>query len=107
MGESIVRLDHWDALVRDYERKFQASDISDAGKQAAMGAIAPTVIYDHRIAGHPELNSYLLVRQVLDDIVRDKRNQKGLFKPKGNSGPTPMDIEGLQAVDPPEPLQGG
>ena len=48
------KLDRWDALVRDYEMKFEKDDISDKMRQAALFAMAPEAGVETRLAGRRE-----------------------------------------------------
>ena len=45
------KLDRWDALIRDYEMKFEKDDISDKMRQAALFAMAPEAVVENRSAG--------------------------------------------------------
>ena len=42
--------DRWDALIRDYEMKFEKGDISDKMRQAALFAMAPEAVVENRLA---------------------------------------------------------
>ena len=45
------KLDRWDALIRDYEMKFEKDDISDKMRQAALFALAPEAKVENWLAG--------------------------------------------------------
>ena len=46
----INKLDGWDALIRNYEMKFEKDDISDKMRQAALFAMAPEAVVDNKLA---------------------------------------------------------
>ena len=41
LNDMMNKLDRWDALIRDYEKKFEIDDISHKMRQAALMAMAP------------------------------------------------------------------
>ena len=44
LSDMMNMLDRWDALMRDYEMKFEKDDIFDKMRQAALFAMAPEAV---------------------------------------------------------------
>ena len=49
------KLDQWDALVRDYEMRFEKDDISDKMRQGALFAVAPKAVVENTLAGRRDI----------------------------------------------------
>ena len=47
LDDMMNKLDRWDALIRDYEMKFEKDDISDKMRQAALFAMAPEAVVEN------------------------------------------------------------
>ena len=77
LGDMMNKLDRWDALIRDYEMKFEKDDISDKMRQAALFAMAPEAVVENRLAGRRDLDNYAKVHCMIDDMIRDKREARG------------------------------
>ena len=73
LTDMMNKLDRWDALIRDYEMKFEKDYISDKMRQAGLFAMAPEAVVENRLAGRRHLDSYAKVRCMIDDMIRDKR----------------------------------
>ena len=54
LNDMLNKLDRWDALIRDYEMKFEKDDISDRMRQAALFAMTPEAVVENRLAGRRE-----------------------------------------------------
>ena len=50
----------------------------------ALSAMIPEAIKENRIVGHPDLDSYLKIRKLIDSILVDKR--EGLSKERVKPG---------------------
>ena len=90
------KLDRWDALIRDYEMKFEKDDISDKMRQAALFAMAPEAVVENRLAGRRDLDNYAKVRCMIDDMIRDKREARGALKLSGGGNQPPPDVDQLK-----------
>ena len=66
-----TKRDRWDALVRDYEMKFDRDDTSDKVRQAAVYAMVPEAVVENRLA---EIRT--LTRNTIDDMIRDTRETR-------------------------------
>ena len=73
-SDMMSKLDHWDALIRDNEMKFDKNDISDKMRQAALCAMAREAVVESRLAGRRDLDDYAKIRCMIDDMIRDKRD---------------------------------
>ena len=96
LNDMMNKLDRWDALIRDYEMKFEKDDISDKMRQAALFAMAPEAVVENRLAGRRDLDSYAKVRCMIDDMMRDKREARGAIKLSGRGGQPPPDVPQLK-----------
>ena len=87
-----------DALIRDYEMKFEKDDISDKMLQAVLFAMAPEAVVEDRLAGRGDLDNYAKVRYMIDDVIRDKREARGAIKSAAGcrSVETPRNDVGLR-----------
>ena len=90
------KLDRWDALIRDYEMKFEKDDISDKMRQAALFAMALEAVVENRLAGRRDLDNYAKVRCMIDDMIRDKREARGAIKLSGGGNQPPPDVDQLK-----------
>ena len=96
LNDMMNKLDRWDALIRDYEMKFEKDDISDKMRQAALIAMAPEAVVENRLAGRRDLDSYAKVRCMIDDMIRDKREARGAIKLSGGGNQPPPDVDQLK-----------
>ena len=96
LNDMMNKLDWWDALIRDYEMKFEKYDISDKMRQAALFAMAPEAVVENRLAGRRDLDSYAKVRCMIDDMIRDKREARGAIKLSGGGNQPPTDVDQLK-----------
>ena len=96
LGDMMNKLDRWDALIRDYEMKFEKDDISDKMRQAALFAMAPEAVVENRLAGRRDLDNYAKVRCMIDDMIRDKREARGAIKLSGGGNQPPPDVDQLK-----------
>ena len=76
LNDMMNKLDRWDAVIRDTEMKFEKDDISDKMRQAALFAMAPEVVVEHRLAGRRDLDNDAKVRYMIDDMIRDKKRSE-------------------------------
>ena len=95
LSDMINKLDRWDALIRDYEMKFE-KDISDKMRQAALFAMAPEAVVENRLAGRRDLDNCAKVRCMIDDMIRDKREARGVIKLSGGGNQPPPDVDQLK-----------
>ena len=96
LNDMMNKLDRWDALIRDYEMKFEKDDISDKMRQAALFAMAPEAVVENRLAGRRDLDNYAKVRCMIDDMIRDKREARGAIKLSGGGNQPPPDVDQLK-----------
>ena len=96
LSDMMNKLDRWDALIRDYEMKFEKDDISDKMRQAALFAMAPEAVVENRLAGRRDLDNYAKVRCMIDDMIRDKREARGAIKLSGGGNQPPLDVDQLK-----------
>ena len=96
LNDMMNKHDHWDALIRDYEMKFEKDDISDKIRQAALFAMAPEAVVENRLAGRRDLDNYAKVRCMIDDMIRDKREARGAIKLSGGGNQPPPDVDQLK-----------
>ena len=96
LNDMMNKLDWWDALIRDYEMKFEKDDISDKMRQAALFAVAPEAVVENRLAGRRDLDNYAEVRCMIDDMIRDKREARGAIKLSGGGNQPPLDVDQLK-----------
>ena len=80
LSDMMNKLDRWDALIRDYEMKFEEDDISDKMRQTALFAMAPDAAVENRLGGRRDLDNYATVRCMVDDMMRDKREARRAIK---------------------------
>ena len=95
-GDLMNKLDHWDALIRDYGMKFEKDDMSDKMRQAALFAMAPKAVVASRLAGRRDLDNYAKVRCMIDDMIRDEREARGAIKLSGGFNETAPDVDQLK-----------
>ena len=96
LNDMMNKLDRWDALIRDYEMKFEKDDISDKMRQAALFAMAPEAVVENRLAGRRDLDNNAKVRCMIDDMIRDKREARGAIKLSGGGNQPPPDVDQLK-----------
>ena len=51
LTDMMNKRDGWDALIRDFEMKFENDDFSDKMREAALFAVAPESAVENRVAG--------------------------------------------------------
>ena len=90
------KLDRWDALIRDYEMKFEKDDISDKMRPAALFAMDPEAVVENRLAGRRDLDNNAKVRSMIDDMLRDKREARGAIKLSGGGNQPPPDVDQMK-----------
>ena len=90
------KLDRWDALARDNEKKFEKDDISDKMRQAALFAKAPEAVVENRLAGRRDLDNHAKVRCMIDDMIRDQREARCAIKLSGGGNQPPPDVDQLK-----------
>ena len=96
LTDMMNKLDRWDALIRDYEMKFEKDDISDKMRQAALFAMAPEAVFENRLAGRRDLDNYAKVRCMIDDMIRDRGEARGAIKLSGGGNQPPPDVDQLK-----------
>ena len=96
LTDMMNKIDRWDALIRDFEMKFEKDDISDKMRQAALFAMAPEAVVENRLAGRRDLDSYAKVRCMIDDMIRDKREGREAIKLSGGGNQPPPDVDQLK-----------
>ena len=97
LSNMMNKLDWWDALIRDYELKFEKDDIFDKMRQAALFAMAPEAVVENRLAGRRDLDNYAKVRCMIDDMIRDKREARGAIKLSGGGQSTTAGCRPVEA----------
>ena len=84
LSDMMNKLDRWDALIRDYEMKFEKDDISDRMRQAALFAMAP------------EARTCWLEEEICcmtGDTIRDLREARRAIKLSGGGSHPPPDFD--------------
>ena len=76
LTDMMKKLDRSDALIRDFEMKFEKDDISDKMRQAALYAVSLEAVAENRLAGRRDLDRYAGVRCFVDDMIRDKKRSE-------------------------------
>ena len=76
LNDMMNELDGWDAVIRDYEMKFEKDDISEKMRQAALFAMAPEAVVENRLAGRRDLDNDAKVRCMIDEMIRDKKRSE-------------------------------
>ena len=89
LNDMMNKIDRWDALIRDFEMKFEKDDISDKMRQAALYAMAPEAI-------RRDLDNYAKVRCMIDDMTRDKREVRRAIKLSGGGNQPPLNVDQLK-----------
>ena len=96
LSDMMHKLDRWDALIGDFEMKFEKDDITDKMRQAALFAVAPEAVVENRLAGRRDLDICAKVRCMTDDMIRDKREARGAIKLSGGGNQPPPDVNQMK-----------
>ena len=88
-------LDHWDALIRDYEMKLDKDDIFDKMRQAVLFSMAAEVVVENKVAGSGDLDNCAKVRSMINDMNRDRREARGAIKLCGGVNQPPPGVHQL------------
>ena len=83
LSDMMNKLDRWDALIGDYEMKFEKDDSCDNVRQAALLATAREAVVENRLAGRRDLDNLASVRCMIDEVIRDKREARGAIQLSG------------------------
>ena len=55
--------------------------------------MAPESVVENRLAGRRDLDSQAIVRCMIDDMIRDKREARGAIKLSGGGNQPPPDVD--------------
>ena len=96
LTDMMKKLDRSDALIRDFEMKFEEDYIYYKMRQAALYTVALEAVAENRLAGRRDLDHYAGVRCFVDDMIRDKREARGALKLSGGGNQPPPDVDQLK-----------
>ena len=85
------KVDRWDALIRDYEMKFEKDDTSDKMRQAALFAMAPEALVENRLAGRRDLDNYAKVRCMIEQKRSERSHQTEWRRQSTTAGCRPVE----------------
>ena len=74
----------------------EKDDISDKMRQAALFAMALEAVVQNRLVGRGDVETYVKVRCIIDDMIRDKREARNTIKLSGGGSQPPPDVDQLK-----------
>ena len=77
LREFDAKLAQWDQWLQEYASKFRNEGLTEKVKETAMRMMMPQTLVDNRVAGVRHLNSYGALRELADDVLRDRRDNGG------------------------------